>query len=154
MESIFSELVKPSFWVLGVLFGIVINLASTYLKPSLDGIFSGLSSRWSQRSKAAKSKWAARIHLMCVDEAERKFQYADEIRGRLRALQYLLIATLLFAIARDLNHLPLSESGIKLVRKAVDGFALLVFFGSFLEVRASTETARALRAAHEISTMV
>jgi hypothetical protein len=50
MKDILESLSSPVWWFTTVVFGLLINVASSYLKRPIDGLFSGTSRWWRRRS--------------------------------------------------------------------------------------------------------
>lgn len=68
MDEFTKLLVSPLWWLSVVVVGILINLASAYLKPRLDETFSRSSLWWRNRSEEAKRRDRLVAEGLAVDQ--------------------------------------------------------------------------------------
>jgi hypothetical protein len=107
LPSISDLLSSPTWWATVVVAGLVINITSAYLLKIFDGTLSKLSVTWQARSSKRKHQRAMTIEALTTDDLFLQMVSFSEMRDRLRALQFGLMAT---AIA----VLSLSQPGSEL----------------------------------------
>jgi hypothetical protein len=95
LKGSFIDLSSPYWWVSVVIVGILINLASAYLKPKLDTRLSRASTWWRTRSEAQKSERLRKIEVLVGDANAQAVVGQEEIRLRLKAM-FSKIDTLFF----------------------------------------------------------
>jgi len=118
MESFINQISTPSWWISVVAVGIVINLVSTYLKPTVDGGLSNISSWWRKRSEAEKDKKQKYLEKLRGNNEEQFFAATDDLRERIRAIHLLLIGVFVMLLpafvdlGRIARPLVLATSGL------------------------------------------
>lgn len=125
MESFINQISTPSWWISVVVVGIVINLVSSYLKPTVDGGFSNISSWWRKRSEAEKDKKQKHIEKLRGNIEEQFFAATDDLRERIRAIHLLLIGVFVML-------LPAFIDLGRIARPVVMTASGLTYFLSFL----------------------
>ena len=115
MEEFSKSLASPYWWLSTVIVGILINLASAYIKRPIDRLFSRISVAWRNRSEQRRAEYTRELNAL-VGNAELQRHYEHlELRRTLDALFGLMFALfiLLFkgmslivpalSVARDLG---------------------------------------------------
>lgn len=142
MDELTKNLSSPYWWIGVVVVGILINLASAYLKPALDRWLSRMSVWWRNQSAKRKARYEKEIEaLMGSAELQRNYEHA-ELKCSLQALFGIGFAILLLlfkvialvvpelSIARDLGVSVERANAIFYVFFSV---VLLISFRQFIE---------------------
>ena len=95
MEEFAKNLSSLSWWLGVVAVGLVLNVASAYLKTPLDNALSAISTRWNSRSRRLREAREARINQVVESDRHLQLLIADELRDRLRAVHTTLLAVFL-----------------------------------------------------------
>lgn len=145
MGDLAHELTNPTWWLSVVVAGILVNLASSYLKSRLDKSVSATSGWWRRRSERRQKLWAEYVaHLAANVEARTQARHL-EIRLRLQAIMSFLfaIAFAFIGIVAPLLQQPSSHyvSGGALV------FSALLTFIAYLCIRDAVKKGQAVHAA-------
>lgn len=102
MEEFIKSLSSPSWWIGVVIVGIVINIASAYLKNPIDKVLIHTSSSWRIRRTESLEKRKALIELLKTD-SELLILYAmSENRFRIRCIGFILIGFLAFYMSTSI----------------------------------------------------
>ena len=88
-----EELGKPIWWISVVVAGLLVNLASAYLKPRVDGALLRSSSWWRSKSQARIARRAQRIQAI-RQRANYAREYAEFFGRKGDAILRLIIAVL------------------------------------------------------------
>jgi hypothetical protein len=104
MEEMLKTIATPQFWVLVVIVGILINLASAYLKPPLDRAFSAVSLRWATRTEEQRRQRLRRIECLSGNINEQLLASFAELRAGIWSiiLYIFFIFTMSFTYMFDL----------------------------------------------------
>ena len=94
MDELLKTLASPAWWVTAVVFGLVINLVSAYIKPPIDGLLSRISERWRQRTEEARSKDKREIEALAINPQAQGIQLLLALRARSKSNGWLLVAIL------------------------------------------------------------
>lgn len=97
MEEIVRNLSSLSWWFGVVIVGIVLNIASAYLKSPIDKGISQLSRKWQERSERSLRARQAKIAELRSSQQAQSLLIAEEMRNRLRHLS-MVIFSLLFLV--------------------------------------------------------
>src|SRR5687768_1972444 len=97
------------WWMSVVLVGVLINLASAYLKTPLDAILSKVSNRWRLRSEAQRVQRMKAIQALRADLHEQTLMSLSEIGSRVNAVVYLVLALLFFIFVIIANVSPVED---------------------------------------------
>ncbi|WP_414555787.1 hypothetical protein [Stenotrophomonas forensis] len=143
MDDVIVELSKPAWWVSVVVFGVLVNIASSYLKKTLDGSFSRTSAWWRDRSIKRKIAWQQRVLEIKLSDKVRLTVERQEMRCRLQAIQLAVMSAIMMLMPIYVGSLG-SPFG-KVVEVAALGFALLIFLASFYAFRDAANCAALLR---------
>jgi hypothetical protein len=81
VKKILESIAAPEFWVLVVIVGVLINLASAYLKPLLDRAFSSISLRLATRTERQRRQRLRRIECLRGDINEQLLASFAELRA-------------------------------------------------------------------------
>lgn len=144
MDAITKELSNPAWWFTAVLAAIAINILSSYVKGWTDRHLARWSERRRERSKAERDTWEKEQKTMAVSQSYWHWRAQTETRCRLRAIYFIVAATVFAAIAMALiiRH-PEFSLTFRIAGLALSSFYL--FFG-FLEQRTAMRIARSLDA--------
>ena len=149
MESVFSDFLKPSFWVVTVLVARLVNLLSAYIKTPIDNFLSSISTRWKNRTLASHAIWQKRITDIATNAEERAHQRHSETSDRLKgvhlfcfAIVYFLLGVLVRLIGTDPEVMRLKEL-ILIVGMALTFYAIKYS-------NKANETRKALNEAHKL----
>jgi hypothetical protein len=132
MEEILKTIATPQFWVLVVTVGILINLASAYLKPQIDWAFSAVSLRWATRTEGQRRQRLERIEHLRGNMNEQLLASFSELRAGIWAIIILILSTftLLF------TYITIYMYGISLLTLSIFNFFIfLCVLGIFLALR-------------------
>jgi hypothetical protein len=147
MNEVVMELSRPVWWISVVVAGIIINLLSAYLKPSLDKYFSSTSSWWRNRSEKRRAVWVVRVERIVQDEKFERSEVESEVRLRLLAIHSLLLAIFLIVLASAPSS---SKSAlIPYLNLFFTGMAGAMLFVSFLIHRSATNVKQAIQEARK-----
>lgn len=98
MDEITKNLSSPTWWISVVLVGLLINLASAYLKPAIDRLMSILSQRWLTKAHERRNAYENEISELSVNiEQQRQYEH-KHLSLLLHALFGLGFAALLIAM--------------------------------------------------------
>ena len=86
MKEIFEQITSPTWWVTVVIVGILINLASAYLKDPTDRIASRFSSARREQSAKRLNQRKEKIEYLASNPSEIPIAAMQEIRYRIRAM--------------------------------------------------------------------
>ena len=92
MDEFSKNLSSLSWWLGVVVVGLLLNIASAYLKAPLDRILSAMSTSWNLRSETLRASRDAQIKLVRESDRELQLLIAEELRDRLRAIHTTLLA--------------------------------------------------------------
>lgn len=70
LVSVTDELGKPAWWISVVIAGLVVNLASAYLKVRIDSLLSARSERWRVRSSKREGFRRSKANWLAEDDGE------------------------------------------------------------------------------------
>lgn len=96
MEEFINSLSSPSWWMGVVIVGVIINVASAYLKKPIDLLLSKVSSSWRARQTAAVEKRNALVESLRNDSNLLLLYSMSENRYRIRSVGFLLLAFAIF----------------------------------------------------------
>lgn len=136
MDSVKELLTSYGFWIGVVIFGVLINLTSAYLKTRLDSALSSISRRWATRSKKRQQERAERIRILRLSLAVQTVVRFVEMRHRLNAITFLLFSVFFLVMAYMIetpveNEVAETIASIVLLLLAVMG--LLLGFGRYMD---------------------
>ena len=104
MEEILKTVSSPGWWITAVLFGIVINLASAYLKGPLDRIGGSLSSSWRNRNEKSRREHRERLDALRSNTNLQFFVLLEALQLRASSSEWLTVACMLVvAFGADLQ---------------------------------------------------
>ena len=92
MDEFIKEAGTLHFWFAVVLVGIVLHVVGGYFKALTDRIISSFSTSWRRRSETAKVARANEIDELRKDGHKQLLMLANEMRHRLRAIIYVVMA--------------------------------------------------------------
>ena len=98
MKNLLTNISSVYWWISVVVVGIVINLASAYLKTKLDTNLSNASSWWRKRSEAHKARRAKDLKRLTDNPHDQMLLAFGEMRDRIRAVSQFIIASLCFVV--------------------------------------------------------
>lgn len=138
MRDFLTNITTLSWWISVVIVGILINIFSAYLKDKFDGYLSSISSWWRYRSEAQRAKRESLLNKLRDNSHEQVMTALDEMRNRVRSIQFFLMGglhfgivaawgTLLGVIPFDLMLPPEVERLVKILFMAAG--ALYIFAG-------------------------
>lgn len=136
MEEFTKNLSSISWWFGVVAVGLVVNVASAYLKAPLDKILSTISDSWNSRSQRAREARAERVRQVRESDRQLQLLIAEELRDRLRAVNHMLLAVfilLTYVMARvrlPSEEVLSSDPLLSAMLKAIYWFSMLLFFVS------------------------
>ena len=100
MEEIKGYLASPGWWFTAIAMGLLVNLASAYLKRPLDAWLSGVSTRWRARSEAGRARFDRRVALFRSGDAESRTWFRLLISLLIQcSLALTMTSVLLFSLA-------------------------------------------------------
>ena len=118
MGRFFEDITSAYWWIAVVIVGILINLASAYLKPWLESAGSSLSRRYRNRVESRRRAHEAYVSLLRSDNHLQVLGGFNEMRCRLRSVIFIVtgLGFLTLSLAL-LSFLPLEviESSTPLV---------------------------------------
>jgi len=147
MDELQRNIASGVWWLSVVLVGIVLNVASAYLKSPLDWLFSRLSVAWSERSIKARNARAAKVLELSGSEHGQHLVLADEMRFRLRSISYLvfsvvfLVATFVAEVRPEMLASSLVPVTDVWMRNVTGAMAQLTLFLSLYQHAAASRRA-------------
>jgi len=99
VSEIFDELSRPTWWISVVVVGLIVNLASAYLKGPLDNSLASSSAWWRRRSEKRRAEWERFVAEIGSSTEARNEAFFSEIRSRQKSASFLLGATFLMVMA-------------------------------------------------------
>lgn len=133
MEELTKNLSSISWWFGVVAVGLVVNVASAYLKAPLDKFLSTISNSWNSRSQRAREVRAERVRQARESDRQLQLLIAEELRDRLRAVNHMLVAifvllTYVMARVRVPSEVLNSDPVLSGMLKVIYWFSMLLFF--------------------------
>lgn len=134
MEEITKAITSPSWWILAVLFGIIINLVSAYIKDPLDRAMVAIGVHQRFRTKARMEAHTALLKLLSESEEARQYYLLVALKLRARSNGWLLVAVLVLcallleesgSIFASSSILSNSESLIHRIAKGIQNFFII-----------------------------
>lgn len=98
MDRFIHEISSLYWWIGVVIVGIVINIASSYIKKIMESSLSGVSSYWERKQTKRAAKIAKKIEILKGNSELRVIYALRESRYRIRALSFFISAILLMAM--------------------------------------------------------
>ncbi|MGY0635269.1 hypothetical protein [Luteimonas sp. A478] len=145
MGDLLNELANPVWWLSVVVAGILVNLASSYLKSRLDKSVSATAGWWRRRSERRRKLWQDYVkHLAASVEARIQARHM-EIRLRLQAIMSFLFAVA-FSVIGIVAPLLQQPSSRYVSIGALFLSALLAFI-AYLCIRDAVKRGQAVHAA-------
>jgi hypothetical protein len=86
MPDLLASVTSVSWWFSVVVVGILVNLVSAYMKPTLDQVRGRASKRWRDSNAAAKAKFEAHVDQLCRDGDERLYARFDALYYQMWAI--------------------------------------------------------------------
>ena len=134
MRDFFKNLSSVYWWISVVVVGVVINVASAYLKTRLDTRLSKLSVWWRNKSEAQKGRRDEEVKKLRDDKQYQIIVGFREMRHRLRSIGLLIFGVLFFGMVTIFNdmtrRIPASfgsaPSIFKMVILAIAALAVLL----------------------------
>ena len=141
VDKFLTDVSTAYWWITAVLVGLVINLASAYMKAPIDRVAAWLSGRWRARTAALRS--ARQLHVAFLrDHPESRPEFrAMEARLRLKGLHemarscVLLLMMTLLLVSFIYNPRASQAGWTQYLVDAVIGTTVLLFF---LSITAAT----------------
>ncbi len=153
-----NELFTWSWFISVVLVGVLINLASAYIKPPIDKIMRRYSQKWKTHSTEKQRQWDASVNLLVDNPNLVTFIGLAETRARHRLVFYSLMAMPMGFVTKDsASHGLFYAAGICVL------LFIVIVWAALSELKESgrlamllvdvqwLETDRAVRAAVEIT---
>jgi hypothetical protein len=85
MKEFLTQVGSVYWWMSVVAVGIIINLASAYLKYPMDRYLSTVSVRWRNKSEVRKAEWLRKVRELRADPTEQYMFGIEELRLRLQS---------------------------------------------------------------------
>lgn len=85
MDKFVETLKSPVWWIGVVLVGILINIASAYLKPRLDKLLARVSRSIQERNEKSSNRRKALVNLLIADPHKQTILANHELRCRIRS---------------------------------------------------------------------
>ena len=99
MEEIVKAVTSPAWWVLAVLVGFMVNVASAYCKTPLDQLIAKVSARWKARVDKQGNAFLSRALELAKNPEDMAELFEEEVRTRINYVVSYLYATVLFGLA-------------------------------------------------------
>lgn len=136
LDKFLADASTAYWWISAVVVGLLINLASAYLKDPIDRTAASLSNRW--RTRTAARKETRRLHVVHLrDHPESRSEFrAMEARLRLKGLHemarscLLLILVTLLLVSFIYKPRPMASVWTEYLLQGVTVLAFLLFFVS------------------------
>ena len=94
MDEVWKTLTSPAWWITAVLFGIVINIVSAYLKGPIDQVGTRLSDRWQRRTELSRRQQAEHVQRLRLDQNLQFHAQLHALRLRSQANTWLILGIL------------------------------------------------------------
>ncbi len=148
MEETWKTLTSPAWWVTAVLFGLLVNLCSAYLKSPLDRIGGQIWSSWNSRTRRAQEEHRARIELLKCDSSLQFHVLLEALSLRTQAQAWLTaaaVAAIIFSVEMQflLTGFVVSAVGQTKPAQRFDGSAYLLIGAVTCVVVAAWKSSRA-----------
>lgn len=106
LDRLWVDIASPYWWVTAVLIGLLVNLASAYLKPVVDRWLTYRSGRQQEKDIAAQAEFMRQVELLASRPDLLLIECFEEQRARLRLLLYFTVSVIAVAIsALMIRHL-------------------------------------------------
>ena len=109
MKEFLANLGSLAWWVSVVIVGILINLASAYLKSRLDSSLSRTSTRWRLRSEAQRLQRSKAIAALRENWNEQVLMGISQLRNEIRTVGILLASVACLSFITLLIVVPLND---------------------------------------------
>jgi hypothetical protein len=148
MDTLLESLKSPQWWLSVVLVGIVINLASAFLKQRLDGWMKRVSGWYRGLASKKEAERTKRVAILAADEGALLHRYFVDLRERMRSMHLLMLGLFLMLIA---DWIPGANSVNRgHFQAVVFAISALSLFASFSKFRAANELASEIRDARAL----
>ena len=145
MEELLKDLGSVRWWGGVVISGMLINLASTYIKPIIDRTFLRLSEKGKNKLKSMREADAAYLERLRTDKDFLFLEALEELRDRSRSTHMLLMGSFILAAA-SIFPLPFPARAFSL------GCAGACFFMSYLLFESASRAASKIKKSrHSVS---
>ncbi len=98
MEKFLQDILSGYWWVSVVVVGVLINLASAYLKPFLEGRLARISGYWRTKREAEVELFNRQVSLLKGSADLRSVYALRENRYRLQSITFLVFSVLSFLL--------------------------------------------------------
>jgi hypothetical protein len=141
MSDFKTTLSSPLWWISVVVVGMLINLASAYLKPLIDKFLFKVSLSWRRRTARQREERARLIEMLHQSKEEMFLFSIEEVRFRMRALHFILYSLLFLVMSQILALDSLKRIHI--------GMLVLAAIALFVGQSSFSEATRLWKAIHE-----
>jgi hypothetical protein len=109
MSELLKNLTDTSWWITVVVFGLLVNLASAYLKPILDSHYSRLSTTFRRRLDRRRDVRLSRLRALQTDDTRlTEFLIEMNITTSTATMLLVLVFVLIYAMSLVLSHVPIA----------------------------------------------
>ena len=124
MQKFLDDLLSIQWWFGVVLVGILIHLASAFLKPHIDSLLSSTSSWWTRHNDKRKKRFEESVANIRQNTLEETRALFGEMRNRMRSVHAMLAGVMSFLFGLTVQVVPEFNAMSLLARRAFP----LVFF--------------------------
>lgn len=156
MQKFLDDIASGYFWLAVVMVGLVINLASAYIKDPMDRAFGKVSKTWRVRTQRQKAKLDRLVDALSDDEYRAHIRWMSHMyatRTILLALVAVVSAATSVLVSPGLKGVPQGDRVLS-VGSAFQGFLVGVScgaaYGMLVALRADVLQTRALRMFNEL----
>ena len=101
MDEVINTVTSATWWITAVVFGVLINLFSAYIKSPIDRFGSAVSSVWRDRTLRARSTYLKEVEELRLNENLQFHKLLEAIRLRTNAnawLALVVIASVMYSM--------------------------------------------------------
>jgi hypothetical protein len=109
IKAFFANIGSLSWWLSVVVVGVLINLASAYIKSRLDATLSKTSAKWRARSEAQKVRKQRQLEKLRGNPTEQILMSHMALRDEILSLAFLVIAVMSLVIEINLRTTPTTD---------------------------------------------
>ena len=99
MEKFIEDITTAYWWMAVVIVGIIINVASTYIRSGIENQLAKISTYWSTRKELRENNRAQLINLLQEDSQALVLYAKTESRHRLQAIQNTIFSFIFIFMA-------------------------------------------------------
>lgn len=149
MSEMWADFWKPAWWTSVVVAGLLINIASSYIKSWLDRTFTSTSTWWRNRSSRRIAKWDELVENLKTDPKAFQRALRKQAEHRFHTLTMAAFGLFLLVSATNLQ-INMSTVGVA-AQLSLVAMAVFMFFIAQIEFSNASYLSRAIAEAEKNS---